>query len=323
MTYKPPFSITLTILTLSQKIARALGTLEGEKLDAEPVKLRRENNIKTIYASLAIEGNSLSLEQVTDILDGNLVIGPKKDIMEVQNALAVYKKFDQLGPSSLRDFLYAHKVLMQDLISDNGKWREGSVGIFKGTQVAHIAPQAKRVPHLMKDLFDFLKKNHEVPWLIKACIFHYELEFIHPFMDGNGRMGRLWQQLLLTQENPIFKFITVEELIRDNQKEYYDVLSQCDKEGDSTKFIEFSLQLILIALENYRKSTSFSLKDSESRLTYGKKTLKENWFSRKEYMNIFKDISTSTASRDLKFGVKEKILENKGSQNQVLYRYTL
>ena len=141
-------------------------------------------------------------------------------------------------------------------------------------------------------------------------------------MDGNGRMGRLWQQLLLSKENPIFKFITVEELIKDNQKNYYSVLGQCDKTGDSTTFIEFSLNLILMALETYRKSTSIStVKDPASRLQYARKTLQERWFSRKEYMDIFKNISTSTASRDLKFGLDQEILEKKGDLNQALYRY--
>lgn len=364
MTYMPPFSITPRILSLSQSISHALGVLEGEKLDAEPIKLRRENNIKTIQSSLAIEGNTLSLQQVTHIFEGIRVLGPKKDIIEVQNALLVYGKFDQLNPLSIGDFLYAHKILMQDLIEDPGAWRGGGVGIFntnshssnegvrlrtrsahvfeyaprsspclpthclnakwyKGAAIAHVAPPAKRVPELMRALFEFLKKNKETPFLLKACIFHYELEFIHPFMDGNGCMGRLWQQLLLSKENPIFKFITVEELIKEDQKNYYKVLEDCDKAGDSTQFIEFSLNLILVALEAYRKSTSVShVRDPESRLHYARKELQGKWFSRKEYMDVFKNISTSTASRDLKIGLDYALLEKKGEQNQALYRYS-
>ena len=322
MAYIPPFSITSRIFSLSQSISHTLGILEGEKLDAEPIKLRRENNIKTIQSSLAIEGNTLSLKQVTHIFEGIRVLGPKKDIIEVQNALLIYGKFDQLNPLSLRDFLYAHKILMKDLIESSGAWREGGVGIFKGTEVTHVAPPAKRVPELISALFEFLQKNKETPFLLKACIFHYELEFIHPFMDGNGRMGRLWQQLLLSKENPIFKFVTVEELIKEDQKNYYRVLGECDSQGNSTQFIEFSLSLILAALETYRKSTSVSsVKDPESRLLYAQKNLKERWFSRKEYMDVFKNISTSTASRDLKFGLNHGILETKGEQNQVLYHY--
>ncbi len=321
MTYIPPFSITSRILSLSQRIFHALGVLEGEKLDAEPVKLRRSNNIKTIHSSLAIEGNTLNLEQVTHIFEGKRVIGPKKDIIEVQNAFAIYEKFDQLKPTSLKDFLYAHEVLMKNLVSENGQWRTSGVGIFKDSKVAHLAPSAKRVPELMKNLFEFLKNDHATSWLLKACIFHYELEFIHPFMDGNGRMGRLWQQLLLAKENIIFKYITVEELIKDHQKEYYDVLSHCDKEGNSTTFVEFSCALILVALENYRKSTNISLKDSTSRLGYAKKKLQNTLFARKDYLNLFKNISTATASRDLKFGLDNGLLKHKGTKNQSLYHY--
>lgn len=221
----------------------------------------------------------------------------------------------------MRDFLYAHEILMKGLMEANGKWRRENVGIFKDSKVAHVAPPAKRVPDLMKDLFEFLKKDKGTPWLLKACIFHYELEFIHPFMDGNGRMGRLWQQLLLAQEHPIFKFMTVEELIKDNQKEYYHVLSQCDQAGNSTAFIEFSLELVLRALENYRKSASVTLKDSKSRLSYAQKTLQGTWFSRKGYMEVFKNISTSTASRDLKFGGEAKLLRREGNKNKALYQY--
>ena len=322
MKYAPPFNFTPRIFSLSQSISHALGVLEGEKLDVEPVKLRRANKIKTIQSSLAIEGNTLSLQQVTDIFEGNRVIGPKKDILEVKNALEIYRRFDQLDPLSMKDFLEAHKILMQGLITDNGQWRESGVGIFKGSEVAHVAPPAKRVPELMKNLFEFPKKNKELPFLLKACIFHYELEFIHPFMDGNGRMGRLWQQLLLSKENPIFKYTAVEELIKDNQSGYYNVLAQCDQEGNSTKFVEFSLELVLQALESYRKSMgTSSVKDHLTRLEYAKKTLQGHWFSRKEYMDVLKNISSATASRDLKAGYALEILERKGKQSQALYWY--
>lgn len=261
------------------------------------------------------------MHRSTHVFEGKRVIGPKQDILEVQNALATYDKFNQLNPVSMHDFLYTHEMLMKNLVENNEKWREGNVGIFKGAKVAHVAPLAKRVPNLMKDLFDFLKKDKSTPWLLKACIFHYELEFIHPFMDGNGRMGRLWQQLLLAQEHPVFTFMTVEELIKDHQKEYYHVLSQCDQRGNSTKFIEFSLALILEALETYRKSTDITLNDSKSRLSYAQRTLQEKWFSRKDYREIFKNISTSTASRDLKFGVEKKLLKSEGNKNQTFYQY--
>lgn len=321
MTYRPTFSLTPPILSLLQNISHTLGYLEGEKLDFSPNKLRRENNIKTIQSSLAIEGNTLSLDQVNALFQGKRVIGPQNDIIEVQNAILLYEKFDELNPNSMKDFLRAHKILMKNLVKEHGKWRDGNVGIFDGSRFAQIAPSAKRVPILMKNLFEFIKTDREVPQLIKACVFHYELEFIHPFVDGNGRMGRLWQHLLLTKENLIFKFITVEELIKNNQRDYYKTLAYCDKVGNSTQFIEFSLQLIYTALQLYRKSTTVTLKDAQGRLQYAKSSLKNNYFSRRDYMDIFKDISTATASRDLRLGVEEGILLSHGSKNQSLYCY--
>lgn len=210
---------------------------------------------------------------------------------------------------------------MKDLIEEVGQWRSKGVGIFKGGQVKHIPPQARRVPTLMEDLFGFLKKDQETPWLLKACIFHYELEFIHPFSDGNGRMGRLWQQLLLAKDNPIFKYVTVEELIKARQGEYYSVLAECDQEGASTRFIEFSLKLILEALQKYKNITSPTVNDSRSRLEYAKDKLSNKWFSRKNYMNIFKDVSSATASRDLLLGIEENILKKRGTKNQTSYYY--
>jgi Fic family protein len=321
MNYKPPFTITSKIFALSQEVSHVLGALEGARLAIVPIKLRKENSIKTIQASLSIEGNTLSTEQVSHILEGKPVIGPKKDIIEVHNAIETYAYFDKLDPLSIKDFLQAHKLLMKGLIEEAGQWRLKGVGIFQGTQVKHMPPQAKRVPYLMNDLFWFLKNDKETPWLLKACIFHYELEFVHPFSDGNGRMGRLWQQLILTKENPIFKYVTVEELIKARQGEYYGVLAECDKEGASTKFVEFSLSLILEALQNYRSVTSPTINDSRSRVGYAKDNLSDKWFSRKDYMDVFKDVSTATASRDLLLGVEEGILKKRGTKNQTYYCY--
>lgn len=321
MNYKPPFVITPKIFSLSQEISHILGTLEGARLNITPIKLRKENNIKTIQASLSIEGNTLSLAQVSHIFEGKPVIGPQKDILEVQNAIKTYSFFDELNPLSIKDLLRAHKLLMIELIEEAGQWRSKGVGIFKGSQIKHMPPQAKRVPTLMEDLFRFLKNDKETPWFLKACIFHYELEFIHPFSDGNGRMGRLWQQLLLTKENPIFRYITVEELIKARQGEYYSVLAECDQEGASTKFIEFSLKLILEALQRYRSVTTPTVHDSRSRLDYAKDKLSGTWFSRKDYLDVFNDVSTSTASRDLLFGVKEGVLKNRSEKNQTRYYY--
>lgn len=321
MIYKPPFQITSKILKLSQDISRELGIVSGAKLDATPILLRKLNNIKTVQASLAIEGNTLSLDQVSAVFDGKRVLGPKKDIDEVKNAIELYKdlsRFDPLIPDHMLD---AHAILMGNLIDSPGKWRIGGVGIFKGKEIAHLPPPAKRVPILMEDLFEFLKKDTNPTWLLKACIFHYELEFIHPFADGNGRIGRLWQQLILIKEDPIFEYIPVEELIKKHQDEYYTVLGECDKSGDSTKFIEFSLVQILKALKEYNSSATVNTTDAKSRLEYAYQKLDQVWFSRKYYLSLHKDISGATASRDLTFGVEQGLLEKQGDKNQTQYKF--
>lgn len=321
MKTKPPFDITPFILTLCQEIAHELGVLEGAHLSPTPISLRRENKIKTIQSTLAIEGNTLTLEQITGIIEGKSVFGPRKDIQEVQNALRVYDSLNTLDPLSIAAFKKAHGLLMTHLIPENGQFRSKDVGIFKGDQLAHMAPPSKIVPRLMDDLFKFIKAKNGFPWLIKACVFHYELEFIHPFSDGNGRMGRLWQQLLLMKENRLFEFITVESLIKKNQKEYYLVLNQCDAKANSTTFIEFSLLQIRAALIFYSDSRVSKVADVNSRLEYTKGKLKSNWFTRKDYLILHKNISTATASRDLQKGLASSILQKEGELNQIKYRF--
>lgn len=319
---QPPFDITPTILALSQRITHELGLLSGIQLPSMPIFLRKDSQIKTIQASLAIEGNTLSIEQITDLLQGKRVIAPVKDIQEVKNAIAVYERLKDWNPESIPDLLKAHHRLMQGLASDNGKFRAGGVGIFKGNKVKHVAPQANRVPQLMKQLFDFIQNDNQFSWLIKACVFHYEFVFIHPFSDGNGRMARLWQQLLLMQEHPVFELITVENLIKVNQSTYYDVLSTCDHSGKSTLFIEFSLQQLFEALKNYSATYTTTAHTSTDRLELAKNTFKTQWFCRKDYLELHKTISTSTASRDLSSGIKIKNLLKKGIGSQTCYRFS-
>jgi Fic family protein len=317
----PPFKITSLILYKLQAISRELGTITGQKISPVPLRLRRTNHIKTIQASLAIEGNTLNLDQVTDLFDGKRVMGPKKDILEARNALSVYERIKDFNPLKIEHLLKAHGLLMNDLIEEKGKWRLGEVGIVKGKAVSHAAPPAKRVPLLMQDLFHFLKKNQEIPWLLKACIFHYELEFIHPFADGNGRMGRLWQQLLLMKEDPLFEFIPVEVLVKNHQAAYYQSLEDSDSVGESTPFLEFSLTMIHQALVNYGEVVLPDAQDTTTRLSYAKLYGKKAWFSRKDYLILHKDISSATASRDLIKGVQEGILITKGEKNQRLYSF--
>jgi Fic family protein len=209
--------------------------------------LRRENRIKSIHASLAIENNTLTLEQVAAVIAGKRVLGKPCEIQEVKNALTAYEAMSDWNPHAVKDLLSAHRLLMNGLVDVAGRFRTRSVGIAHGERVVHLAPPADRVPGLMKDLLAWVKRTDTHP-LVASSVFHYEQEFIHPFADGNGRMGRLWQTLILSHWNPLFAFLPVETVIRDRQADYYRVLGACDKAGNSTAFIEFLLAALLTAL---------------------------------------------------------------------------
>ncbi|EAA25442.1 Fic family protein [Rickettsia sibirica] len=321
MSSKPSFQITNKILELSQDISYELGILAGSKLYSQPIKLRKNNQIKTIHSSLAIEGNSLSVEQITDIINDKRVLAPEKDIVEVKNAIKLYNNLTIFNPFKIESLLKAHEILMQGLVEDNGKWRKGNAAIFKGTEIIYFAPTARRVSLLMQDLFEFIAQDKQISGIVKACIFHYEFEFIHPFSDGNGRIGRLWQQLLLMQANKIFEYISVESLIRNNQSEYYSVLSKCDKLGESTLFIEFMLDKIVAALRLYSNNITYEANTPLSRMEFAKVNLIDQWFSRKDYITVHKNISTATASRDLLYGLERKLLISKGYKNQTYYKF--
>ena len=246
--YQPPFEITSKIIELISKISEKIGEINSLQNSPHQIKLRKENRIKTIHSSLAIENNSLSLEQITAIIDGKRVLGNPNEIKEVKNSIQAYDLLLSLNPYNEKDLLKAHKLMMQDLVDRNGKYRTDGVGIFDGEKVVHLAPPADRVPELMFDLFEWLKTSDVHP-LIKSCVFHYEFEFIHPFQDGNGRMGRLWQTVILKDWKEVFAWLPVETLIKENQKEYYNALGVSDSAADSTKFIEFMLTLILNTIE--------------------------------------------------------------------------
>ncbi len=317
---KPPFALTLDILNLMGEIEKTLGALLVDQLGRPSVLLRKQNKIKTVQHSLAIEGNQLSTEQVTAILENKRVLGSRKQILEVQNALTVYDQLDVFNPLLEKDFLRAHGLLLQGLVPAPGRYRDHGVGIFKGKKVSHVAPQAKMVPALMKDLFAFLKNEPQVPWAIKACVFHYELEFIHPLEDGNGRMGRLWQQLILMKHSPVFEFLSIESLIHKKQKSYYAVLEECDRKGDSTAFVEFMLRLILQALTEFKKAYRPEKLSGEGRVQRALEEFKTKPFGRKEYLALFRDISTATASRDLASAVEAGVLKRSGEKALTVYR---
>ena len=246
--YKPPFEITSKIIELISNISEKIGEINYLQNNPYHIRLRKENRIKTIHSSLAIENNSLSLKQITAIIEGKHVLGNPNEIKEVKNSIQAYDLLLTLNPYNEKDLLKAHKLMMQGLVDRNGKYRTDGVGTFDGEKVVHLAPPANRVPELMFDLFEWLKISDVHP-LIKSCVFHYEFEFIHPFQDGNGRMGRLWQTVILKEWKEIFAWLPVETLIKENQKEYYNALGTSDSNANSTKFIEFMLSLILNTIE--------------------------------------------------------------------------
>ena len=246
--YTPPFEITSKIIELISNISEKIGEISSIQNNSHYIQLRKENRIQTIHSSLAIENNSLSLEQITAIIDGKRVLGNPNEIQEVKNSVQAYDLLLTLNPYNEKDLLKAHKLMMQDLVENSGKYRTDGVGIFDGEKVVHVAPPAKRIPELMADLFEWLKTSDVHP-LIKSCVFHYEFEFIHPFQDGNGRIGRLWQTVILKEWKEVFAWIPVETLIKENQKEYYNTLGVSDKSANSTKFIEFMLSIILTTIE--------------------------------------------------------------------------
>ncbi len=316
---KPPYKITRKILSQVSSISEKLGEVNSANLSKPPTELRKQNRIKTIHSSLEIEGNTLTIEQITAIVENRRVIGPKKDILEVKNAIAVYDYLDKLNPLSFKSFCKAHSILMAGLIESAGRLRNKSVGIVKGSEITHIAPPTEMLQPLMNDLFDYLKNGEDIV-LIKSCVFHYELEFIHPFFDGNGRMGRLWQTIILKNRYPVFEFLPIETIIKEKQEKYYEALGKSDNTGESTLFIEFMLDVIKESLEDLLSIQNVSLTNLH-RINLFKSVIKNGYFTRKEYLRNFKNISTATASRDLKFAVENELIQKIGENNTTKYKY--
>lgn len=314
---QPPYEITPQILKLISAISQKIGEVNAHYLNRPSPKLRKQNKVKTIHSSLRIEGNRLTEEQITGLLENKRVIGPKKDIIEVLNAIKIYENLEKYSPNNEKSFLKAHADLMENLIEKPGKYRRQGVGVVKGTTIAHLAPPHENVPFLMKNLFDYLNNSDDIE-LIKSCVFHYEMEFIHPFQDGNGRMGRLWQTLIMMQKYPLFEFLPFETLISNDQEKYYNALSESDKAGKSTKFIEYMLDVIDISIGGLLEFNNRTLTAKE-RLEYFTGVNKTD-FTRKDYMDVFKDISSATASRDLKKGLELKLFTKTGEKNKAIYK---
>ena len=314
---KPPYEITAPVLRLLTAVSEKLGEVKASYLNKPSPQLRKQNKIKTIYSSLKIEGNTLTEDQITALMDNKWVIGPKKDVLEVLNAIKVYENIDNYDPVSSKSFLSAHQQLMEGLIDRPGQYRTENVGIVQGSKVAHLAQSAGNVHFLMSELFKYLK-NEDDPTLIKSCVFHYEMEFIHPFLDGNGRMGRLWQTIILMQEYPVFEYLPFESLISQTQEKYYEALSKSDKAGKSTVFIEYMLRVIDESLGQLLNFNNRTL-SAEDRLEYFV-SLHKKEFTRKDYMSIFKDLSTATASRDLRKGVELGFFIKTGEKRKTIYK---
>ena len=253
MSYIPPYKITPKIIDLVSKISEVVGGFYAH----EELRLHRINRIKTIQGSLAIEGNTLSTDQITAILDGKPVVAPINEVQEIRNAIKTYELLDELNPNNIDDLLKAHLTMEAGFIDDAGRFRRGGVGVTAGNEVIHYAPPAERVPHLMNDLFEWLNKTEEHP-LIKSSVFHYEFEFIHPFSDGNGRTGRLWQTLILSQWRPVFKNLPIENIVYKYRKEYYHAIAVSGGLEGCWPFIEFILSVIdeTLTMENTAPRTN-------------------------------------------------------------------
>ena len=263
--YTPPFTITDEIASLIAEIAEQVSKMAATTDSLPSPHLRKENRIKTIQSSLAIENNSLSVEQVTAILEGKRVLGAPNEIQEVKNAIDAYELLLELNPYEEKDLFRAHKLMMTELVKENGSYRQGGVGVFDGQKCIHMAPPAQRVPQLMADLLEWVRQTKTHP-LVSSCVFHYEFEFIHPFADGNGRIGRMWQTLLLMQWNPIFAWIPVESIVKEHQQEYYAAIAQSDSEANSTPFIAFMLQCLKEALMQMEESNQKSNQKSNRKI---------------------------------------------------------
>jgi Fic family protein len=277
--------------------------------------------VRTVLDTVAIEGNQLSFEQATAVLQGRRVLGPSREILEIQNANRAYEQVATWKPASKIDLLAAHRVLMHGLIPDAGRFRTKQVGVLRGQRVAHLAPPPHRVSDLMRSLLNFVRNEREAPTIVVAIVFHYELELIHPFSDGNGRIGRLWQHALLRLASPVFEYAPAESLIREHQRDYYAALAAADRAGGCDPFLDFMLQILLRALERAGGGLRGHAETASERLDKARVVLGNRWFGRKEYLAVFPRLSTASASRDLLHGLSIKRLASRGERALTRYRF--
>jgi len=268
--YKPPYTITSTILAQVSEISELISDIKHIEAKKITPKLRKKNLVRSITGSLQIEGNSFTEEKVTAVLDGKRVLGTVKEVEEVKGAIKAYENLKNYDHSKLADLLQSHKLMMDTLLNNAGSFRSGNVGVYGKDGVSHVAPPPYRVAELMGELFDWLAVTNEHP-LVVSSIFHYEFEFIHPFSDGNGRIGRLWQSVILIAYKDLFSYIPIESIVKENQQKYYDALEEAGAVGESTVFIEFMLGSILQSLKQFLKQDAKS--DQKSSLKSDQKIL--------------------------------------------------
>jgi Fic family protein len=263
-TYQPPYTITSKILKLTSEISELISDIKYIDKKYSTLKLRKKNRVRSITGTLQIEGNNFDEDKVTSVINGKTVLGTNREIEEVKGAVLAYDYFNKYDYKNEKDLLYAHKLLMGNLLNNAGNYRQINVGVGGANGVTHVAPPPKMVPQLMGEIFRWLNSTDE-HLLIVSCVFHYEFEFIHPFSDGNGRIGRLWQSVILKSFKDIFEYIPIESMIRDNQSKYYKALEDSGSAGESTPFIEFMLEIILKSLQEYIKESSKSNQKSNQK----------------------------------------------------------
>lgn len=263
---KPPFDITEEMLDFVAEISEALGRIKSEEALVKLPRLRRIGRIKSIHSSLAIENNSLTIDQVSDIIEGKRVLGPPDEIHEVKNAFTAYKELENIDPYSIKDLLRIHGIMTEGLVDESGQFRTVNEGIYDSNgRVVHMAPPPRMVHELMQNLFDWLK-NSRMHALIKSSVFHYEFEFIHPFRDGNGRLGRLWQTAILMSWKPVFAWIPIESIIKERQTEYYEAIAASTKSGNSNAFIMFMLRAVRDAVQIIGSDTQAHINHIDARV---------------------------------------------------------
>lgn len=294
--YTPPFTVSSKAINLIARISAQIERYAIRLEQEDSLHLRKANRIKTIHSSLAIEGNMLSEGEVLDILEGKQVIAPLKEITEVRNAIKTYELYPSLNPFSIDDLLKAHQTMMSGLVDEAGRFRKGGVGVFDGSKAVHIAPPADRVPALMVDLFSWLE-NAEDHLLVRSCVFHYEFEFIHPFADGNGRTGRLWQSLILGKLHPLFEHLPVENMVYANQQGYYDAISRSSDLGNSQPFIDFMLEEILATLLGHQGKSNEEIA--------GDKDLSDNELGVIRLIRANPHVTASTIAKELSISPRQ------------------